>query len=58
MSPWLSCSEHTLDLLQEAGCRYVMDWTFDDQPIWMATRAGRILAMSYPIERNDTRAVG
>jgi allantoinase len=30
MSPWLSNSEVTLDLLQEAGYGYVMDWTADD----------------------------
>ncbi len=57
MSPWLSNSGVTLDLLQEAGYRYVMDWTMDDQPIWMKTRAGRILAMPYPIEANDSRAI-
>jgi allantoinase len=57
MSPWLSNSPQTLDLLTEAGYRYVMDWTMDDQPIWMRTRAGRILSMPYPIEVNDTRGV-
>jgi peptidoglycan/xylan/chitin deacetylase (PgdA/CDA1 family) len=57
MSPWLSNSERTLDLLQEAGYRYVMDWTMDDQPIWLRTRKGRILAMPYPIEVNDTRGI-
>jgi allantoinase len=57
MSPWLSNSEHTLDLLQEAGYRYCMDWTSDDQPVWMKTRSGRILAMPYPIECNDNRAL-
>ena len=57
MSPWLSNSEVTLDLLQEAGYRYVMDWTCDDQPIWMQTRNGRILAVPYPIECNDTRGI-
>ena len=57
MSPWLSNSEVTADLLQEAGYRYFMDWTCDDQPIWMKTRGGRILAMPYPIECNDTRGV-
>jgi peptidoglycan/xylan/chitin deacetylase (PgdA/CDA1 family) len=57
MSPWLSNSEITADLLQEAGYRYFMDWTCDDQPIWMKTRSGRILAMPYPIECNDTRGV-
>ena len=57
MSPWISNSEHTADLLQEQGYRYFMDWTSDDQPIWMRTRAGRILSMPYPIECNDTRGI-
>ncbi len=57
MSPWLSNSGVTLDLLKEAGYRYVMDWTMDDQPIWMRTRSGPILSMPYPIESNDSRAV-
>ncbi len=57
MSPWLSNSEVTMDLLQEAGYRYVMDWTSDDQPIWMQTRNGRILSIPYPIECNDTRGI-
>ena len=57
MSPWLSNSAVTVDLLQEAGYRYFMDWTCDDQPIWMKTRGGRILSMPYPIECNDTRGV-
>jgi peptidoglycan/xylan/chitin deacetylase (PgdA/CDA1 family) len=57
MSPWLSNSARTMDLLQEAGYRYAMDWTMDDQPIWLRTRKGRILAMPYPIEVNDTRGI-
>ena len=57
MSPWLSNSTVTMDLLQEAGYRYAMDWTMDDQPIWIRTRKGRILAMPYPIEVNDTRGI-
>ncbi|MSQ60235.1 MAG: polysaccharide deacetylase [Betaproteobacteria bacterium] len=57
MSPWLSNSVVTPDLLQEAGYRYFMDWTIDDQPVWMKTRAGRILAMPYPVEVNDNRGI-
>ena len=57
MSPWLSQSAVTLDLLKEAGYRYNMDWCCDDQPIWMRTRAGPILAMPYPVELNDNRAI-
>ncbi|MVW77986.1 polysaccharide deacetylase family protein [Bordetella sp. 02P26C-1] len=57
MSPWFSNSDQTLDLLQEAGYKYVMDWTSDDQPIWAKTRNGKILLMPYPIESNDNRAL-
>lgn len=58
MSPWLSNSPTTLDLLKEAGYRYVMDWGMaDDQPFWLKTRAGRLLSMPYPIELNDNRAI-
>ena len=57
MSPWLSNSETTMDLLQEAGYRYVMDWTMDDQPIWIKTRGGQILSMPYPVEANDNRGI-
>ncbi len=54
MSPWLSQSAVTLDLLQEAGYLFQCDWPLDDQPIWMRTRQGRILNMPYPIETNDS----
>ena len=54
MSPWLSQSRQTLDLLQEAGYLYQCDWPLDDQPIWMRTRGGKILNMPYPIETNDS----
>ena len=57
MSPWLSNSETTMDLLQEAGYRYVMDWTMDDQPSWSKTRGGKILSMPYPVEANDNRGI-
>lgn len=58
MSPWLSNSALTPDLLAETGYRYFMDWTTDDQPVWFKTRAGgRILSMPYPVECNDNRAL-
>lgn len=57
MSPWLSNSAVTADLLQEAGYRYFMDWTCDDQPIWIKTRNGRILSIPYPVECNDNRGI-
>ena len=57
MSPWISQTARTPDLLREAGYRYMMDWSCDDQPIWMRTRAGPILAIPYPVEINDNRAI-
>ena len=48
MSPWFSNSPVTMDLVQEAGYHYTMDWTLDDQPVWLKTRGGRLLAMPYP----------
>ena len=46
-------SKVTLDLLQEAGLRYVLDWPADDQPFWMRTRSGPLLSVPYPLETND-----
>ena len=57
MSPWLSNNESTMDILQEEGYRYVMDWTMDDQPVWLKTKNGRILSMPYPVEANDNRGI-
>ena len=54
LGPWLAETGVTLDLLKEAGYRYVMDWALDDQPIWMKTRSGPILSVPYPIELNDS----
>jgi hypothetical protein len=54
MGPWMSHSLHTPDLLQEAGFQFLMDWPADDQPMWMKTRAGRIMSVPYPFEINDS----
>lgn len=56
MSPWISESQVTPDLLKEAGYAYLMDWPADDQPFWMRTRAGPILQVPYHIEINDSPA--
>lgn len=57
LGPWLAQGPNTLDLLKEEGFDYVMDWPADDQPFWMATRAGPILSVPYSIELNDSPAM-
>lgn len=53
LGPWIAESEVTPDLLKEADYEYVLDWSHDDQPIWMTTRSGRLLSVPYPQELND-----
>ena len=57
LGPWISETGITPDLLKEAGYSYVLDWPLDDQPVWLATRAGPLLAMPYPVEINDAPAM-
>lgn len=53
LGPALTESAITLDLLAEAGVKYVADWCNDEQPYDMATRAGPIVAMPYTLEVGD-----
>jgi len=54
LSPWISESRLTPDLLAEAGYDYTLNWAHDDQPVRMRTRSGRRLwSVPYPQELND-----
>ena len=54
LSPWISESLHTPDLLIETGYTYTLNWCHDDQPLPMRTRSGKVLwAVPYPQELND-----
>ena len=54
LSPWISESRVTPDLLAEAGYRYTLNWCHDDQPVPFATRSGATLwSIPYPQELND-----
>lgn len=57
LSPWISESFNTPDLLKEAGYRYVLDWAHDDQPTWLTTRSGPLLSVPYPQELNDSSTI-
>jgi allantoinase len=54
LSPWISETNVTPDLLKAAGYHYVLDWCSDDQPFWLRTAAGPLLAVPYPQELNDS----
>lgn len=54
LSPWISESLQTPDLLAETGYGYTLNWCHDDQPVPMRTRGGQALwAVPYPQELND-----
>lgn len=54
LSPWISETRLTPDLLAEAGYRYTLNWCHDDQPVPMRTRSGATLwSVPYPQELND-----
>ncbi|HYC44952.1 MAG TPA: polysaccharide deacetylase [Burkholderiales bacterium] len=58
MSPYLTPSANTTELIAKAGYSYCMDWGLcDEQPFWVKTADRDILAMPYPIELNDQPAV-
>ncbi|MGF6526753.1 polysaccharide deacetylase family protein [Variovorax sp. PvP013] len=54
LSPWISESALTPDLLAETGYAYTLDWCHDDQPTRLRTRGGGTLwSVPYPQELND-----
>jgi peptidoglycan/xylan/chitin deacetylase (PgdA/CDA1 family) len=53
LAPYISQTHASLDLLKEAGYRYMMDWPLDDQPVWFRTKHGPILSIPYAHDLND-----
>jgi peptidoglycan/xylan/chitin deacetylase (PgdA/CDA1 family) len=54
LSPWISESRFTPDLLAETGYDYTLNWCHDDQPHRMRTRnGGSLWTVPYPQELND-----
>jgi peptidoglycan/xylan/chitin deacetylase (PgdA/CDA1 family) len=54
LSPWISESGTTPDLLAETGYGYTLNWCHDDQPHPVRTRSGQPLwSVPYPQELND-----
>lgn len=58
LGPFISQSPRTPELLKELGYTYMLDWWFDDQPVWFRTAKGPLLAVPYPsMEMNDMPAI-
>ncbi|MEU0495844.1 polysaccharide deacetylase family protein [Mycobacterium sp. NPDC006124] len=53
-SPWLTHTPATLKLLAHTGYEYLLDLRFDDQPVWLRTESGPLLAIPYAAELNDS----
>ena len=53
LSPWIAEGPTTVDLLQECGYGYTLNWCHDDQPLPMQTRNGTLWSIPYPQELND-----
>jgi peptidoglycan/xylan/chitin deacetylase (PgdA/CDA1 family) len=53
LSPWISESFSTPDLLRACGYRYTLNWCHDDQPVLFETKKGPLWSIPYPQELND-----
>ncbi|WP_242500667.1 polysaccharide deacetylase [Tropicimonas sp. IMCC6043] len=56
-SPWLAHTPSSLASLAGAGYRYLLDLRLDDQPVWLRTGTGRMLAIPYAAELNDSTSM-
>jgi allantoinase len=54
LSPGLTETFNTLDILADQGVRYVGDWNNDDQPYLMKVKTGKLASLPYCMELNDT----
>ena len=53
LSPAITFTANTPDLVAEAGISYYCDWVHDDQPFPMRVRNGRLITMPYVMDTND-----
>jgi peptidoglycan/xylan/chitin deacetylase (PgdA/CDA1 family) len=57
LSPALSETVNTLDVLAEHGIQYVCNWVNDEQPYAMRVKKGSMISMPYSSEINDIPAM-
>lgn len=58
LAPAISTTETFFDLLPEFGIRYTLDMVFDDQPLPLRVRQGKLISFPYSFELNDIRVMG
>jgi peptidoglycan/xylan/chitin deacetylase (PgdA/CDA1 family) len=56
LSPGLTESGHSLDILAAEGIQYVANWVNDEQPYTMRVKDGSLLSLPYSVEINDYTA--
>jgi len=54
LSPAITNSPRTPELMAEAGLIYTADWFWDDQPVPLIVKSGRLVSLPYSIEMNDS----
>jgi len=53
LGPGIAQTADTADYLKACGLSFTQDWMVDDQPCWMDTKHGPLLALPYSLEIND-----
>lgn len=53
LSPWISESRETPDMLSKHGFEYTLNWAHDDSPTEFRVDSGKLLSIPYPQEIND-----
>lgn len=53
LSPWISESQNTPELLAKHGLGYTLNWAHDDRPTEFRVNGGKLLSIPYPQEIND-----
>lgn len=54
LTPAITPSLETQEILAQEGVRYTLDYSHDDQPTPLALKTGKLISMPYSIEMNDT----
>lgn len=57
LTPAITPSIETQEILAQEGVRYTLDYFHDDQPMPLNLRTGKLISIPYSIEMNDTPLV-